>query len=96
MTSLVAQTVKHLPTMWETWVQSLVQEDLLEKEMETTPVFLPGKSHGERSLVGNSPRGHKDSDTTERLPFTFTFLLGPYHFCLLSSPSLHEMFPWYL
>ena len=33
MTSLVAQTVKHLPTMRETWVQSLAQEDLLEKEM---------------------------------------------------------------
>ena len=32
---LVAQTVKHLPTMWETWVQSLGQEGLLEKEMET-------------------------------------------------------------
>ena len=33
MTSLVAQTVKHLPTMWETWLQSLGQEDLLDKEM---------------------------------------------------------------
>ena len=35
MTSLVAQTVKHLPTMLETWVQSLGQEDILEKEMAT-------------------------------------------------------------
>ena len=34
-TSLVAQTVKRLPTMRETWVQSLGQEDLLEKEMAT-------------------------------------------------------------
>ena len=34
-TSLVAQMVKNLPTMWETWVQSLGQEDPLEKEMET-------------------------------------------------------------
>ena len=33
MISLVAQTVKHLPTMWETRVQSLGREDLLEKEM---------------------------------------------------------------
>ena len=33
LTSLVAQMVKHLPTMWETWVQSLGQEDPLEKEM---------------------------------------------------------------
>ena len=30
-----------------------------------TPVFLPGRPHGERSLVGYSPWGHKDSDTTE-------------------------------
>ena len=30
-----------------------------------TPVFLPGKSHGQRSLVGYSPRGRKDWDTTE-------------------------------
>ena len=35
LTSLVAQTVKRLPTMWETWVQSLGWEDLLEKEMAT-------------------------------------------------------------
>ena len=33
--SLVAQMVKHLPAMWETWVQSLGQEDPLEKEMAT-------------------------------------------------------------
>ena len=32
-----------------------------------TPVFLPGESHGWRSLVGYSPWGHKESDTTERL-----------------------------
>ena len=31
-----------------------------------TPVFLPGKSHGQRSLVGYSPRGHRESDTTEQ------------------------------
>ncbi|KAB0369215.1 hypothetical protein FD755_019220, partial [Muntiacus reevesi] len=34
-----------------------------------TPVFLPGESHGQRSLVGYSPQGHKESDTTERLHF---------------------------
>ena len=34
-TSLVAQTVKNLPAMWETWVRSLSQEDPLEKEMAT-------------------------------------------------------------
>ena len=39
-TSLVAQTVKRVPTMWETWVQSLGQEDLLEKEMATHSSIL--------------------------------------------------------
>src|SRR5574341_215032 len=34
-----------------------------------TPVLLPGKSHGRRSLVGCSPWGHEESDTTERLHF---------------------------
>ena len=37
----------------------------LEKEMQPTPVLLPGKFHGQRSLVGYSPWGHKESDTTE-------------------------------
>ena len=36
-----------------------------EKEMATTPVLLPGKFHGWRNLVGYSPWGHKESDTTE-------------------------------
>ena len=37
-----------------------------------TPVLLPGKSHGRRSLVGYSPWGREESDTTERLPFHFS------------------------
>ena len=41
--SLVAQTVKCLPTMWETWVQSLCQEDSLEKEMATCSSILAWK-----------------------------------------------------
>ena len=64
-TSLVAQTVKHLPKMQETWVQSLCQEDLLEKETATHSSTLAWKTHGQRSLVGYSPWGRKESDTTE-------------------------------
>ena len=63
--SLVAQMVKCLPAMQETWVQSLGQEYPLEKEMQLTPVFFPEKSHGQRSLTGCSPQGCKESDTTE-------------------------------
>ena len=61
--------VKCLLIMQESGVQSLGWEDLLEKEMATTPVFLPGNSHGRRSLVGYSPCGRKESDTTEQLHF---------------------------
>ena len=43
----------------------LGREDPLEKEMATHSVPLPGKSHGWRSLVGYSPWGCKESDTTE-------------------------------
>ena len=43
MASLVAQTVKRLPIMWETWVQSLGREDLLEKEMATHSSILAWK-----------------------------------------------------
>ena len=40
-------------------------EDPLEEEMATPPVFLPQKSHGQRSLAAYSPWDHKESDTTE-------------------------------
>ena len=41
------------------------------RKWQPTPVFLLGESHGQRSLVGYSPQGHKESDTTERLHFHF-------------------------
>ena len=41
-----------------------MQED--RSQWQPTPVFLPGESHGRRSLVGYSPQGPKESDTTER------------------------------
>ena len=37
------------------------------RKWQPTPVFLPGESHEQRDLVGYSPRGHKESDTTEQL-----------------------------
>ena len=54
---------KHLPAIWETSVQSLGQKDPLEKEWHPTPVLLPGKSHGGRSLgrlqsMGSQRVGH--------------------------------------
>ena len=62
------QTVKNLPIMQETRVQSLHREDPLEKWFAIpTPVCLPGKSHGQRNLEGYSPWGHTELDTTEEL-----------------------------
>ena len=55
------------------WI--LGSEDPLEKEWQSTPVFLPGKFHGQRSLVGYSPWGLKESDTTEGVTFTFFHFL---------------------
>ena len=60
--SLVAQTVKILCAKQESQVQSLGQEDLLEKGRLPTPVFLPGEFQGQRSLVGCSPWGCKELD----------------------------------
>ena len=68
--SLVAQLVKNLPAIWETWFQSLGWEDPLEKRKATTPVFWPGEFHGLYS-----PWGHKESDTTEQLSLSFSSIL---------------------
>ena len=51
--------------MQEAWGQSLDQEDPWRREWQTTPEFLPGKSHGQSSLEGYSPWGHKELDTTK-------------------------------
>ena len=63
--SLVAQMLKRLPAMQETWVLSLGQEDPLEKEMAIHSSTIAWKIHGQRSLTGHSPWGRKELDTTE-------------------------------
>ena len=49
---------------------------LRKRKWQPTPVFLPGKSHGQRSLAGYSPWGLKESDTTELLHFQFSHVKG--------------------
>ena len=56
---------KPMEEIKETWVQSLGGEEPLEEAWQTTPVLLPGEPHGQRSLVGHSPQGGKESDATE-------------------------------
>ena len=50
---------KNLPAMWETWVQSLGWEDLLEKEMATHSRFLTRKFHGQKCLVDYSAESQR-------------------------------------
>ena len=59
--------IKNPPAVQETWVQSLGQKAPRRRKWQPTAVFLPGKPHGQRSLLGYSPRGHTESDMTEWL-----------------------------
>ena len=65
--SLVAQMVKNMPAVWETWSQSLDWEDPLEKGTATHSIFWTGEYHGQRSLAGHSPWSRNESDTTKQL-----------------------------
>ena len=64
------------PTMIlsKTVVFGVYQSPSWRRQWHRPPVLLPGKSHGQRSLVGCSPWGHQESDTTERLHFHFSVL----------------------
>ena len=73
--------VKRLPSMRDPWVGKISWR----RKWQPTPVLLPGKSHGWRSLVGYSPWGCKESDTTERLHF---------HFSLTHSHIFQVKHPW--
>ena len=76
ISSLVAQTVKSLPAMWEIQVRSLSR---IPGEENGNPLqnSCQEKLHGWRSLVSYSPQGHKESDMTERLAYTYALANGP-------------------
>ena len=69
----MAQTVKRLPTLWETWVQSLGREDLLEKEMATHSSILAWKIPWTEEPGGLQVQGVAKS-RTRLSDFTFTLL----------------------
>ena len=71
--SLVAQSVKTLPAMLETWVQSLGRKDPLEKGMATYSSTHAWRIPWTGDLVDYSPWNHKESDTTVRLTFLFLY-----------------------
>ena len=74
MTSLVAQMVKHLSTMPETWVRSLGREDPLEKEVTTHSSTLTWKILWTKEPGRLQSMGHKELDMTERLTLTYEVL----------------------
>ena len=63
----MAQRLKHLPAMWETWVRSLGWEDSLEKEMATHSSILALRIPWTEELGDLQSTGRKELDTTERL-----------------------------
>ena len=63
-------------TRFQSWVNSL-EKIPWRREWLPTPVFLPAESHGQRSLAGCSPWGHKWSDTTEQLILSLQFYYEP-------------------
>ena len=75
--SLDTHIGKNLPAMRETRVQFLGWENPLEKGMATHCSIFAGKSHGQRSLVGYSPWGHKEYNTTEWLTLSLRNYLIP-------------------
>ena len=73
----MAQTVKHLPTMQETWVQSLGREDALEKEMAIHSSTIAWKIPWTEELgAGYCPWGRKESAGLSDFTFTFKMLFG--------------------
>ena len=69
-TSMVAQLVKNMPAMWETWVQSLDWKITWRREWPPTPIFWPGEFHGLYI-----PWGCKELDMTEQLSLSLYLLL---------------------
>ena len=79
--------------MHKTRVRSLGQED------QPTPVFLPGESHGQGSLVGYSPWGRKELDMTKRLTLsvrTLNFILESLHLKMYTCAVLYNIITYHL
>ena len=85
----MAQTVKRLSTMRETWVRSLGWEDSLEKEMATHSSTLAWKIPWMEELgAGYCPWGRKESGTTERLHFLFFRMADPHCYMTETNTTL--------
>ena len=99
-TSLVAQMVNSLPTMWETWVQSLVWEDSLEKEMITHSITLVWKipwmeEHGSLQSMG-SQRVRHNWATSLSFFLSVMFIDFPVAQLVKNPPEMQETWVWSL
>ena len=85
--SLIAQLVKNLPAMQETWVWTWVGKIHWRRERLPTPVFWPGEFHGLYN-----PWGHKESDMTERLPLHLNraYQVAQWHRIFLPMQEMQE------
>ena len=63
----MARRVKNWPAMWRPGFDPWVRKNSWRRAWQPTPVFLLENPHGQRSLVGYNPWGHKESNRTERL-----------------------------
>ena len=87
-TSLMAQRLKRLPTMcrrpgFDPWVRKIPWR----RKWQSTPVFLPGESHGWRS-----PWGRKESDTTEQLHLNLNYCIKPLSFWVICYAAIHDYY----
>ena len=107
---LVAQMLRNLPAMQETWVWSLGWEDQWRREWLSTPPFLLGEFRGQRSLVGYSPCGGKELDMTKHSTWELNDLLNllysiqgkflpiqiPQWLPILLYIKCYSIFQWYI
>ena len=78
--------VKSQPVMQETKFDPGIGKIPWRRKWQPTPVSLPGKFHGQRSLAGYSPWGHKESDTNEQLHFHCSLLSNKLHVQISPGP----------
>ena len=84
------QCRRHKRHGFDPWVRKMP----CRRARQLTPVFLPGESHGQRTLVGNGPQGHKESDITEAIQHMCTEVPSTSHISpMVEVPPVLTYFP---
>ena len=90
----MVQTIKNPAAVQETGFDPWVGKIPWRREWQPTPVFLPGESHGQRSLVGYSPWALKEPDTIEQLAYLYQSIGSgdfPDGSMVKNPPAMQEM-----